>query len=121
MLPEPLHSVRIAAKNMRYTLEVLEENGHQDLLEQLHCVQELLGTVHDLDLVMSVLRRWEHQFVEGGTPQTAAQFAHLLNCAAAARTASIEKWQQQFPSDGAELFARVRAYAQDLAGGPLPA
>jgi CHAD domain-containing protein len=121
LLPEPLHALRIAAKNMRYTLEELEESGHEDLLGQLHCVQERLGAVHDLDLVMDVLRRWERQFVDGGTPQTAAQFGDLLNCAAAARTARIEAWQREFPADGADLFGRVRAYAQDLAAPSLPA
>ena len=121
LLPEPLHALRIAAKNMRYTLDELEERGHEDLLEELHRVQDTLGGVHDLDLVMDVLRRWELMFVDGGTPQTAAQFGHLLNCAAAARTARIETWQREFPLDGADLFGRVREYAQELANATQPA
>ena len=54
-----LHNLRIAAKRLRYTLEifadVLPTASHQ-LLEEVTKVQEELGVLHDTDVVIALVR-----------------------------------------------------------------
>lgn len=57
--PEPLHEVRIAAKKLRYALEITAESGLVRLvrpLARLKAAQEALGRLHDLDVLTTLLR-----------------------------------------------------------------
>jgi CHAD domain-containing protein len=57
--PEPLHEVRIAAKKLRYALELTEEAGLARLarpLKTLKTSQDALGRLHDLDVLLGLLR-----------------------------------------------------------------
>lgn len=56
--PEPLHEVRIAAKKLRYVLEITAEAGLMRLarpLRTLKATQDLLGRLHDLDVLFTLL------------------------------------------------------------------
>jgi CHAD domain-containing protein len=54
-----LHGARIAAKKLRYAMEIATETGHADFRPQLQVLkksQELLGSLHDHDVLNGALR-----------------------------------------------------------------
>jgi hypothetical protein len=56
-LIDDLHNMRIAAKRVRYALEMFEvcfDVG--DILREVTAVQEDLGEIHDLDVLIGILR-----------------------------------------------------------------
>ncbi|BCS32915.1 hypothetical protein TBR22_A21390 [Luteitalea sp. TBR-22] len=56
--PEPLHEVRIATKKLRYALEMTAEAGLVRLtrpLARLKAAQDVLGRLHDLDVLLTLL------------------------------------------------------------------
>jgi hypothetical protein len=55
-----LHNMRIAAKRLRYSLELLQTvlpAGTTALLDAVQQLQERLGTIHDHDVLLEILRR----------------------------------------------------------------
>lgn len=55
---QELHDMRIAAKRLRYALEIFEPcfPGMKPMLKALIEIQEELGTIHDLDVLADMLR-----------------------------------------------------------------
>jgi hypothetical protein len=54
-----LHNLRIAAKRLRYTLEIFEEALPREckpMVKELEQLQEELGQLHDTDVMISLLR-----------------------------------------------------------------
>ena len=54
-----LHNLRIAAKRLRYTFEVFEEvlpEASQSIVKELERIQEELGSLHDSDVMIAMLR-----------------------------------------------------------------
>ncbi len=54
-----LHNLRIAAKRLRYTLEVFEDflpEAGKQIVKELEQIQEELGTLHDSDVMIALLR-----------------------------------------------------------------
>jgi hypothetical protein len=54
-----LHDLRIAAKRLRYTLEVFEDvlpEGSKAIVKELERIQEELGALHDGDVMIALLR-----------------------------------------------------------------
>src|SRR5947207_14985041 len=54
-----LHNLRIAAKRLRYTLEIFEDFLPQEckpLVKELEQIQEELGQLHDSDVLIALLR-----------------------------------------------------------------
>jgi hypothetical protein len=59
-MPNRLHRVRIAAKKLRYTLEVADAAGirvNAAVMHDLRKAQDLLGRVHDIDVARRVVQR----------------------------------------------------------------
>ena len=56
--PRPMHRLRIAAKKLRYSCELLESafDEARDLLVELSPLQQLLGDLHDSDARVALLR-----------------------------------------------------------------
>ncbi|MBI3946926.1 MAG: CHAD domain-containing protein [Armatimonadetes bacterium] len=70
---EELHAMRIAAKRLRYTMELfapLYEDGLKPPLQGVRALQELLGDIHDCDVWVSALP----QFLEEEEQRTLAYF-----------------------------------------------
>jgi CHAD domain-containing protein len=54
-----LHNLRIEAKRLRYTFEVFEEvlpEASQSIVKELARIQEELGSLHDSDVMIAMLR-----------------------------------------------------------------
>ncbi len=54
-----LHNLRIAAKRLRYTLEIFEDvlpSASQAIREELTQIQDELGALHDSDVMIALLR-----------------------------------------------------------------
>ena len=64
--PEPWHTLRIGVKRFRYTVESLLPELHESWGEDLKRVQDLLGEVHDLDVLAETIAR-----VAGDEPEEA--------------------------------------------------
>jgi len=67
--PEAMHRLRIAIKRYRYALEALTEAGASGLQPAIHAARSLqsdLGSLHDLDVLIEVVRRNAHVPGAGG-------------------------------------------------------
>jgi len=53
---DELHTFRIAAKRLRYTIELLDPKGGNDWLRRLRVVQEQLGNMNDAFVAEQFLR-----------------------------------------------------------------
>jgi len=56
---QELHNLRIAAKRLRYTLEIFEETfppESKQVIQEVTQIQEELGLIHDNDVMMALLR-----------------------------------------------------------------
>jgi CHAD domain-containing protein len=54
-----LHNLRIAAKRLRYTLEIFEEvlpETSKSIVKELEQIQDELGALHDSDVMIALLR-----------------------------------------------------------------
>jgi CHAD domain-containing protein len=54
---DQLHAFRIAAKRLRYSLEILDPQGAKEWLERLRTVQKELGDMNDALVAERYLRR----------------------------------------------------------------
>lgn len=72
---EELHAMRIAAKRLRYTMEVFEplyNGGLKELLKTVRKVQTMLGDIHDCDVWVEYLP----QFLEEEGTRTLEYYGH---------------------------------------------
>ncbi len=53
----PWHALRIGIKRFRYSVECLLPNVHAELGESLKRVQDVLGNIHDLDVLAEILKK----------------------------------------------------------------
>jgi CHAD domain-containing protein len=54
--PEPWHELRIGVKRFRYTLEALVPSLHGRWSDSLKRVQDMLGDIHDVDVLLELVR-----------------------------------------------------------------
>jgi CHAD domain-containing protein len=76
---EALHAVRIACKRLRYALELADETGAAPVsrpLGRLKRMQDILGRLHDLDVLASYARELEIE--RKGQPELDAALSQLV-------------------------------------------
>jgi len=124
--PEPWHALRIGVKRFRYTVESLLPDLYETWGANLKHVQDLLGEVHDLDVLAESMLR-----VAADAPEeTRNAWAERM---AAERTARLDEyrqlsmgarrlwndWKEGLPQGNrleAAALARLRATARALCG-----
>jgi len=85
--PEPWHVLRIGVKRFRYTVEGLLPELYESWGEDLKRVQDLLGEVHDLDVLAETILR-----VAGDEPEEAR--AGWMERIAAERERRLEEYRE---------------------------
>lgn len=93
-LADELHALRIAAKRLRYTLELFAgvlPSDTGDLIEELKGLQDDLGALHDRD-VLADLAFDQHQRAVTRERETLAELAHAPG-AASERRATFRDWE----------------------------
>jgi len=125
--PEPWHELRIGMKRFRYTVESLLPELYESWGEDLKRVQDLLGEVHDLDVLAETIAR-----VAGDEPEDAR--ARWRERIAAERQLRLDEyrelsmgerrlwqdWKEGLPQTDhleAAAMARLRATARALEAG----
>src|SRR5439155_18417981 len=115
--PKPWHALRIRVKRFRYTVECLLPRVHAELGESLKRVQDVLGDIHDLDVLARMLKEackqtpgdtqdWEMR-IESERQKHLQTYRQL-----SLGTASIwNSWLSAFPREnwGQYAMARIRA------------
>jgi CHAD domain-containing protein len=110
----PWHALRIGIKRFRYSVECLLPTVHAESGESLKRVQDVLGNIHDLDVLAEILKKarkeaiaddqdWETRI--GAERQKNVQTYRQM----ALGTASIwNSWLAAFPRDNWEQYGRAR-------------
>ena len=124
---KPWHALRIGIKHFRYTVESLLPTAHSEWSDTLKRVQDVLGDIHDLDVLSEMLAKananqsseilqdWEHR-IENVRRQNVQTYRQL-----ALGTASIwTDWQSGFPRDEWERYAKSRIRATRASMDPKP-
>ena len=120
--PKPWHALRIGLKRFRYTAESLLPARYAVWSEDLKRVQDLLGGIHDLDVLSELVRKSE--FVE--TEDSLNLWAEIIGrerqeCIRTYRQLTLGKtslwntWRAGLPTNGrveAAAEARLRATAR---------
>ena len=120
--PKPWHALRIGLKRFRYTVESLLPEQHAAWSENLKRVQDLLGNIHDLDVLSDLVK--ESEFVE--TEDSLTAWEEIIGrerqeCIRTYRQLTLGKtslwntWRAGLPSNGrveAAAEARLRATAR---------
>lgn len=109
-----LHQMRIAAKRLRYTMELAAPSFGTEFgaaIKQIKSIQELLGTIHDADVLTPQLRDSLRDLLQG--EKRAQHGAHCADFAAAQGllTACRIKLSERDAtySEFVELWRRLRA------------
>ena len=84
--PKPWHALRIGLKRFRYTVESLLPEHHAAWIENLKRVQDLLGDVHDLDVLTGMVKE-----ASSGLPQSRELWLQTIELE---RHERIEKYRQ---------------------------
>ena len=124
--PEPWHALRIGVKRFRYTVECLLPQRYEVWGENLKRVQDLLGDVHDLDVLaqtMSEVAAAESEEARTTWTERIASERHerleTYRQLTLGKTSLWHEWRQGLPHGErleAAALARLRVTARALEG-----
>lgn len=114
-----LHQLRIAAKKLRYCLEFFElcyQMQVTDYLKLLRRLQEILGDIHDCDVMMQQLAAGHNFWGEENDPLLAQGLAELTAQFQAERVAKatefLDLWTQKFSHEFEPSLYRLLSQAK---------
>lgn len=94
---EELHNMRISIKRLRYTMEFFAINYDKhftDLIETIIDLQDVLGDVHDNDVVLKVLTEYKENRHPAELPGVDTLIARTRETCNADYQAFLERWEQ---------------------------
>jgi CHAD domain-containing protein len=122
--PKPWHALRIGLKRFRYTVESLLPEHYAIWSDNLKRLQDLLGEIHDLDVLAEVVRKSDlheteesvklwHEFIERERSERIKTYRQLT----LGKTSLWNVWRSGLPTNGrveAAALARLRATARAI-------
>jgi len=120
--PKPWHALRIGLKRFRYTVESLLPEHHAKWSDNLKRLQDMLGEIHDLDVLADVVKKsdfletedslklWQ-QIIERERHERIETYRQLT----LGKTSLWNTWRSGLPTNGrvyAAALARLRATAR---------
>ncbi len=125
-----LHRLRIGVKKFRYSVENFLPTLHEEFGGDLKRVQDLLGEIHDLDVLRPMLRdAWHRLPACAPLPDLRALWRQRIAQTRRERLQQYrsltrngdslwDRWRSQLPAEGPDLeaaaFAKLRAWASFL-------
>lgn len=126
--PKAWHELRIGVKRFRYTVETLLPTRHAVWGDDLKRVQDLLGDVHDLDVLVTTIEEGSPQEPEevrsAWSERIASERHHRIETyrqLTLGKTSLWQTWRQGLPQNGrleAAVMTRLRATARALDANP---
>lgn len=111
---EDLHQVRIGVKRLRYTLESLLPDRHRGVSKTLKRLQDVLGDLHDLDVVLATLGPAEPA-VRAGVEATRLERLLTYKAMATGRPSAWTTLRAALPGDQATMDRCRRGYVLEVA------
>ena len=120
--PKPWHALRIGLKRFRYTVESLLPEQYAAWSDNLKRVQDLLGEIHDLDVLADTVKKSDvvetedslklwHEFIARERRERIETYRRLT----LGKTSLWNIWRSGLPANGgieAAALARLRATAR---------
>jgi CHAD domain-containing protein len=115
---KPWHALRIGVKRFRYTAESMLPTAHEEWSESLKRVQDVLGNIHDLDVLRDLLKKaraehsgqvnedWEAR-IDGERQKNVETYRQL----SLGTTSIWTAWLSEFPRKDWERYAKARLRA----------
>jgi CHAD domain-containing protein len=126
--PKPWHELRVGIKRFRYTVEGLLPQQYAAWSDDLKRLQDLLGEVHDLDVLRELVERAEAQEADESRSLWQETIARERKTRIATyrqltlgRTSLWNTWRAGLPTNGrleTAVQARFRATARAVDGDP---
>jgi CHAD domain-containing protein len=126
--PKPWHALRIGLKRFRYAVEGLLPSHYAAWSENLKRVQDLLGEVHDLDVLTATVERSDSADTEDSRrswEETLGRERHerieTYRQLTLGKTSLWNEWRSGLPTNGrVEVAAMARLRATARAADPRP-
>jgi CHAD domain-containing protein len=120
--PEPWHELRIGIKRFRYTVESLLPAQYAAWSDDLKRLQDLLGAVHDLDVLRALVQKAEAKEAEESRSswqdtitRERTERIETYRQLTLGKTSLWQSWRAALPANGrleAAVLARLRATAR---------
>jgi CHAD domain-containing protein len=125
---KPWHALRIGVKRFRYTVESLLPAAHSEWSESLKRVQDILGNIHDLDMLAELVKHAPAEHVEEAGPDWSTlvgnarhQNLETYRQLTLGTTSIWRSWLSGFPHREWLRYAKARIAATRKAMDPRPA